>query len=107
MHQAPRHSRLLVWLAATGAVAVSLAVASVAQACPSCKYALANHDPAQGDVVRGFFWSILFMLSMPFAIVGGLGSYAWFLVRRAKRAQGLGLDAASPAEGAVLPSDPA
>ena|SRR3990172_6214638 len=55
-----------------------------AAACPSCKVALANQGGGSGDLVQGFFWSILFMLSMPFAIVAGMGSYFYWLVRKAR-----------------------
>ena len=61
-----------------------LAVSSIASACPMCKEALSNGG---GDLVSGFFYSILFMLSMPFLIVGGLGTYMYLLVRRARSAE--------------------
>ena len=64
----------------------------VALACPSCKAALGSQDGG-GDLVRGFFWSILFMMSMPFAILGGMSSYLYWVVRRARADQGA---AASP-----------
>jgi hypothetical protein len=54
-------------------------------ACPNCRDALAG-DPVQAGLVRGFFWSILFMLSMPFLILGGLGSYFYWQVRSARQA---------------------
>jgi len=31
-------------------------------------------------------WSILFMMSMPFLILGGFGTYVYFSIRRARRA---------------------
>jgi hypothetical protein len=37
--------------------------------------------------VRGYFWSILFMMSMPFLIIGGLGTMFYLDVRRARRRQ--------------------
>jgi heme/copper-type cytochrome/quinol oxidase subunit 2 len=37
-----------------------------------------------GDLVSGFFFSILFMLSMPFLIVIGMSTYMYVLVRRAR-----------------------
>lgn len=54
-------------------------------ACPMCKAALGSHDRSHGDLVGGFFWSILFMLSMPFLIFGSLSTYMYLLVRRARR----------------------
>lgn len=55
-----------------------------ATACPTCKVALASHDPAAGDIVRGYFWSILFMMSMPFMILGSFSGYMYLEVRRAR-----------------------
>ena len=41
-------------------------LASVAaEACPTCKQAVAENG---GDTVTGFFWSICFMMAMPFTI---------------------------------------
>lgn len=74
------HARLLI------ACALILALPAVAQACPSCKAALASQDGSQGDLVQGFFWSILFLLSMPAMILGGLSTYMYTLVRKARRA---------------------
>ncbi len=58
-------------------------VASPVAACPQCKNALASSGGG-GDWVSGFMWSILFMLSMPFTLVGSFGLYAYVLVRRAR-----------------------
>jgi len=38
-------------------------------------------------LMRGYFWSILFMMSMPFVIFSSLGSYFYFQVRRARLLQ--------------------
>ena len=61
-------------------------VADVALACPTCKDQLAG-DPAAANIVRGYFWSILFMLSMPYLIFLGLGSYFYWQVRQAQARQ--------------------
>ena len=42
-------------------------------------------------MVEGYFWSILFMMSMPFLILGSLGAYFYYQVRQARALQ----DAAS------------
>ena len=65
--------------------AILAAVADDAVACPMCKAALGSQDRSHGDLVGGFFWSILFMLSMPFVIFGSLTTYMYVLVRRARR----------------------
>ncbi|MGE3777284.1 MAG: hypothetical protein AB7F89_08880 [Pirellulaceae bacterium] len=54
----------------------------IADACPNCRETLAGEPDG---LARGFFWSILFMLSMPFLILGGLSSYFYWEVRRARR----------------------
>lgn len=69
---------------ATVLVAVStwVLLGAVAEACPSCRDGLAQGP--QANTVRGVFYSILFMMSMPFVICGGLGAYFYLLVRRAR-----------------------
>jgi hypothetical protein len=64
-----------------------LLVTGVAQACPNCTNSLAGGDEASQQLVRGYFWSILFMMSMPFAILFGLGGYMYLEVRRARARQ--------------------
>lgn len=63
-----------------------LGATSVATACPSCQSALGN-DSSQGDVARGIYYSILFMMAMPFAIVGTFGGLAYRAVKREQRRQ--------------------
>ena len=72
------------------ALALVLVLAATVNACPMCKVALASHDEAEGDIIGGFFWSILFMLSMPFAILGTFSGYMYMLVRRARAQQAAG-----------------
>jgi hypothetical protein len=60
--------------------------AAVATACPTCKDNLA-HDPASANLARGYAYSILFMLSMPPLILGGLSAYFYWEVRKAKARQ--------------------
>ena len=60
-----------------------LLLASVCDACPTCKEAItegADHE----QVIRDYFWSIIFVMSMPFLILGGLGTYFYMLVRSAR-----------------------
>ena len=61
-----------------------LAGSTTAWGCPFCKEALGSSG---GDLVSGFFYSILFMLSMPVLIFTGMGTYFYILVRRARAAQ--------------------
>ena len=60
--------------------------AAIATACPTCKDSLA-HDPASANLVRGYAYSILFMLSMPPLILGGLSAYFYWEIRKAKARQ--------------------
>ncbi len=50
-------------------------------ACPTCKDGLAH---GQSNLVQGYFWSIVFMMSMPFLILGGLATYFYWEVCRAR-----------------------
>jgi heme/copper-type cytochrome/quinol oxidase subunit 2 len=59
---------------------------SVAAACPNCSQGLAD-QPGGGDMVAGYFWSILFMMAMPFTIFTGIGGYMYFEVRKARKRQ--------------------
>jgi len=68
------------------ALAVVLFCSAVAEACPTCKDSMA-HDPASANLVRGYAYSILFMLSMPPLIFCGLSAYFYWEVRKAKARQ--------------------
>jgi hypothetical protein len=65
-----------VFTAATGALA-----------CPTCKDGLAKNDPASQAMARGYFFSILFMMSMPFVIIGTFGGAAYLSIRKARERQ--------------------
>jgi hypothetical protein len=68
------------------AVALVLVLADFAAACPTCKDNLA-HDPASANLARGIYYSILFMISMPFLIFGSLCTYFYWEVCRARKRQ--------------------
>ena len=65
------------------ALALVCCLATAAWACPTCKEDLAN-DPQGRGLAAGFYYSILFMMSMPFAIIGTLGTVAYRSVKRAQ-----------------------
>jgi hypothetical protein len=65
------------------ALVVIACVASDAWACPTCKEDLAN-DPQGRGLATGFYYSILLMMTMPFAIIGMLGAVAYRSVKRAQ-----------------------
>jgi hypothetical protein len=64
-------------------------IAGVAHACPTCSEGLANADPHHQSVAAGYFYSILFMMSMPFAILGTFCGLAYISIRRARERQAL------------------
>lgn len=55
------------------------ATASTAAACPGCKEATSDQSL---NLARGFSYSILFMMPIPFIIVGGFGGYVYYTLRR-------------------------
>jgi hypothetical protein len=54
---------------------------SVAVACPNCKEAVSAQDGEGASVADGYNWSILFMLAVPFSMLGA----GTVMVRRAVR----------------------
>lgn len=73
--------------------AVALLVALLAAdslGCPNCKDAVDMSDPDGLNVARGYFYSILLMLAMPFTLVAAFGCYVWREMRRQERARGGG-----------------
>src|SRR5262245_42777128 len=74
------------WIAPLALVAV---LVTVVAACPTCKDGLDQNDPQHQAVAAGFYYSILFMLSMPYMILGSLGYLAYVSIRRAKAQQAL------------------
>jgi hypothetical protein len=69
------------------AVFFAFAFHGAAEACPTCKDTIAENDPQNANLVRGYFWSIVFMMSMPFLITASLGAYMYWEVRRARLAR--------------------
>ena len=69
---------------ATAALLLVVLCCSVAAACPNCSEGLANQSDG-GDMVAGYFWSILFMMGMPFTIFTAIGGYMYLEVRKARK----------------------
>lgn len=61
--------------------------AAEAWGCPTCKDGVAATDDAANNVARGYFYSILLMLAMPFTLASCFGVYVW---REYRRQQGAG-----------------
>lgn len=81
MNHSSKLSRVLV---VAVCLTVVLGASSIATACPSCRNAL-DGDESQGDLARGIYYSILFMMSMPFAIVGTFAALAYRAVKTEQR----------------------
>lgn len=83
-------------------------------ACPNCKDSLSQNDPTAMGIVQGYFWSIILMLSLPFLVLGGLSTYFYLLVRRARKTassavvvtpqMGAGSESADPLETVLAQS---
>ncbi len=70
------------------ALALALTGKAILWACPTCKQALSEQANAEG-LVRGYYYSILFMMSMPFLILSGLVAYFYWEIRRARARQAI------------------
>lgn len=62
--------------------------ASEAWGCPTCKDGVAATDGAEANIARGYFYSILLMLAMPFTLASSFGMYVWREYRRQQQAGG-------------------
>ncbi|GAC1450447.1 MAG: hypothetical protein NVSMB9_34900 [Isosphaeraceae bacterium] len=63
-------------------LAMVLTNAHAARACPNCKEAVAAQPSEVASTARGYNWSVLFMLAMPFTL---LSSGALMMARAVKR----------------------
>ncbi len=74
--------RRLHWIVPVLAIGLWLGAEGVASACPNCKEAVAAQPDAVAAMARGYSWSILLMMSMPFTL---LGTGAFLIARAVKR----------------------
>lgn len=72
------------WVIVALVIALVLLFASVAAACPTCKDGLAQNDPQGKAIAAGYYYSIIFMMSMPYIVLGTVGSLAYLSIRRAR-----------------------
>jgi len=86
--------KFAIHVAVTLAVVVLLTAAD-AWGCPNCKDGVNTSDPQGLNMARGYFYSILLMLAMPFTLAGSFAAYVWREMRRQKRM------AEAPAPGAA------
>lgn len=75
-------------------VGVVLLIAGAVEACPTCKDGLAAADSQGANIARGYFYSILLMLAMPFTLAGSFGLYVWREFRRQQQADPVDLPSA-------------
>ena len=69
------------------AMALVMFVAGLAHACPTCKEGIDQNDPTHQSMAAGYYYSILFMMSMPFVVLGTFCSVAYLSIRRARERQ--------------------
>jgi len=68
-------------LLTAGLVGLALLVPAAAEACAVC----GTGPGITGDpTARGFYWGLLFLMAMPFAIVGSIGAWLFYRAWRAK-----------------------
>ena len=74
-------SRLAVALLLLTAVASST---RTAWACPTCSDAVAQNDPEHEHMVKGYFYSILFMMGVPYTVFMCFAGYMYWEVKKAR-----------------------
>jgi hypothetical protein len=77
------------------ALVLCLVLTSIAAACPNCKEAMEKQDPTHGGIVKGYFYSILFMMGTPYLVLGTFCGVMYYRVRKARRSAKLPTTAAS------------
>ena len=90
MRQAFRRSIGQPHLVAAGIAVAVLLFATDVFGCPNCKDAVNTSDPEGLNLARGYFYSILLMLAMPFTLAGSFGAYVWREMRRQRAQAGAG-----------------
>ncbi len=69
-------------------LAIVLVLPGLAEACPNCKEAYMGDG--QSPVSSGFNASIIFMMTMPFLVIGGFVLRLWLAQRRRQSADAAG-----------------
>ena len=87
------------------ALAAVFSVAHTASACPTCAEAAAANDPEHEHMVKGYFYSILFMMGMPYTVFMGFAGYMYWEVKKARARKAA--EAALEAPNATNPLAPA
>ena len=82
---------------------VAVLAAADAVGCPTCKDAVNTSDPDGLNLARGYFYSILLMLAMPFTLAGSFAAYVWREGRRLKRLADAEAPGAETLDGRIVP----
>ena len=69
------------------ALAIVLTSTALASACPTCANGMAGDSAQHQARIDGYFYSILFMMSMPFILIGSFSLYMYLEVRKARARQ--------------------
>lgn len=78
--------RLRPVLIAAAALVLLLGLTAALEACPSCKSAVASDEA--GDPIKastGYYWSILFMIGVSYAIIMGFALKIYLMYRKAMK----------------------
>ena len=78
------HSRFCRFACLGVALAALLCAPRASVACPTCKDGMAANDPEHEHMVKGYFYSILFMMGMPYLLLSSFGLYMYLEVRKAR-----------------------
>ncbi len=70
-----RRSFQIGWLTIALALFAHLPCERSARACPSCKEAVSQSESETASMSEGYNWSVLFMLVVPFSMMGA-GAFA-------------------------------
>src|SRR5882757_11293258 len=66
------------------ALAMLLPTARSVSACPTCSEAAAANDPEHEHMVKGYFYSILFMMGVPYTVFFSFAGYMYWEVKKAR-----------------------
>jgi hypothetical protein len=82
------------FLTAAASLALVVSTQAAVWACPGCKEATSDQSL---NLAKGFSYSILFMMPIPFIIVGGFGGYVYYTMKRRDARQAGPVKGAPPA----------
>jgi hypothetical protein len=87
------------------ALCLVMLLAAVAAACPTCGDGIGQSDPHGKSLAAGLYYSIIFMMSMPYLILATLGCVAYLSVRRARLANAAASEGVPGVEAPPNPQD--